>query len=120
MNPNKKPVSIGKSSAHTAKSQNNRPRAHRVAILQDSTIGKYTFRLRYKHSANGPNHVCIVHELGLSKKCAEDAIEINLYPESMNGYDLALLRFEPLVRSEFEQLRHFQQDDQMYMLKAAA
>lgn len=120
MNVNKKPISNGKSATHAVKSRNRRPRTSRVAILHDSTIGKYTFRLRYKYDANGPNHVCITHALGRSKKCAEDWIETNLYPESMNGYDLALLRFEPMNRSEFEPLFKQQNDRQMYGLADAA
>ena len=111
---NKKPVSNRKSAAPAVSSHVHRLSAPRVAILHDSTIGKCTFRLRFKYDANGPKHVCIVHAFGISKKFAEDLIDNNLYPESMNGYDLDLLRFEPMDRHKLDL------NDSKYSLEAAA
>jgi hypothetical protein len=120
MTVNKKPVSNGQFAAPAAKSHDHRPTAPRVEILRDSTIGKYTFRLRFKYVANGPNRVCIISALGRSKNCAEGRIDVNLFPESMNGYDLVLLRFEPMHRSEFEPLFEQQNDGQQFGLADAA
>jgi len=116
---NQNPVSTRQSTVFAAKTQDSRPRSSSVEIIRDSTIGQYTFRLRFKYIANGPSRVCIVNTLADSKTCAEDCIDVNLFPESMNGYDLALLRFEPMHRSEFEHLFE-QQNDQKFRLPIAA
>ncbi len=118
---NMKPVSNGQSAAPAVKRHNHLPDSPRVAILHDSTIGKYTFRLRCKYEANGPSRICIAHALGRSKKCAEGWINADPSLKAKNVIDLAILRFEPMHRSEFELLLHFQQNDrQMYGLADAA
>jgi len=114
-----KPVSHRPFVTSAVKTQIHRPSSPRVEILRDSTIGQYTFRLRFKYSANGPTRVCIVNTLADSKKYAEDCIDVNLFLESTNGYDLVLLRFEPMHRSEFEHLFE-QQNDQKFHLPIAA
>ncbi len=119
---NMKPDSTGKDSVPAVKSRLHQPCAHRVAILNDSTIGMYTFRLRYKYNATGPNRVCIARALGRTKKCAENSIKATLSLTAKVGSDLALLRFEPMSRSEVEALLKQQehQDDQVYGLSEAA